>query len=390
MTQPRVVVVGLGDTGVLTAIRLARHAEVMALTTKPGLVSGQELGLRLARPDTWMRDYRIDLDRFRGLDRVRTVHARATGLDLARRTVAFTAADGKPGSAAYDALVIATGVTNGFWRHPALQDEAAVTAELLSSHQRVAAASTIAVVGGGAAAMSAAAQLAERWPATSVHLYYPGDRGLPHHHGRVWADVAQRLAALGVVLHPRHRAVLPPGDGIRRLGEGPVTWSTGQPAADAEVVVWAVGRVEPNTSWLPQDLLDERGFVRVGPTLQAVGHSNVFAVGDVAATDPLRTSARNQGHKLVAHNVRAHLSGRALKSYRPPRRRWGSVLGAQRDGLVVFAPNGRRFRFPVWSVETLLQRFVVRRGIYGGVRAPAAARIPPRSSSSLTSRRLDA
>ena len=76
----RVVIAGLGDSGVLTAIRLARHAEVVGISTKPALVSGQELGWRLSRPRDWARANWIPFDRFRGLDRVRIVHGTLTGL----------------------------------------------------------------------------------------------------------------------------------------------------------------------------------------------------------------------------------------------------------------------------------------------------------------------
>ena len=69
MTRPRVVIAGLGDTGLLTAIHLSRHADVVGISTKPGLVSGQELGMRLTRPDEWARDYWIAFDRYRQLDR---------------------------------------------------------------------------------------------------------------------------------------------------------------------------------------------------------------------------------------------------------------------------------------------------------------------------------
>jgi hypothetical protein len=74
VTRRRVVVAGLGDSGLLTAMRLARRADVVGISAKPALVSGQELGLRLSRPEDWARDYWIAFDRFRGLDRVRTVH----------------------------------------------------------------------------------------------------------------------------------------------------------------------------------------------------------------------------------------------------------------------------------------------------------------------------
>ena len=44
------------------------------------------------------------------------------------------------------------------------------------------------------------------------------------------------------------------------------------------------------------------------------------------------------------------------------------MLGAQPDGLEVFAPNGRAFRFPAWSIERILLPLIVRWGIYRGVR----------------------
>lgn len=104
----------------LTAIKLAKHADVVGISAKPGLVSGQELGWRLARPDEWARHNWVPFGRFRGLDRVRAVHGTLTGVDLDSRTVSVTETDGAT-AFGYDVLVIATGVTNGFWRRPTLQ-----------------------------------------------------------------------------------------------------------------------------------------------------------------------------------------------------------------------------------------------------------------------------
>ena len=114
----------------------------------------------------------------------------------------------------------------------------------------------------------------------------------------------------------------------------PVRWSTGQPQASADAV--RVGdRPGPaehrlaacRNYWTSRDSSD------VTPQLQVPGHPNVFAVGDVAATDPLRSSARNRGDGILAHNIRAEFAGKPLRSYRAPKRRWGSVLGVQPNGL---------------------------------------------------------
>ena len=368
MSRARVVVAGLGDTGVLSAIHLSRHAEVVGISTKPEMVSGQELGLRLTRPATWAREYRIPFHRYRGLDRVRVVHGEVAGVDLGARQVEVRLAGGGATTEAYDVLVVATGVTNGFWRRPDLQSTEEVSAALAAAHERLAVAGSVAVVGGGAAAVGAATNLATVWPDKQVDLFFPGERPLPHHHPRVWRRLERRLTGLGVGLHPEHRAALPPGGVPDELGTGPVHWQTGQPPTDADAVLWAVGRVRPNTAWAPPELLDDHGFVRVDPDLRVPGTDGVFAVGDVAATDPLRTSARNAGHLVLAHNVRAHLRGGRLRAYKPPRRRWGSVIGPQADGLIVFAPDGRGFRVPAVVDRYLLRAVVVAWGIYRGIR----------------------
>ena len=366
--KPRVVVAGLGDSGLLTAIHLSRHADLVGISAKPALVSGQELGTRLARPEDWARDYFIGFDRYRRLDGARTVHGTLTGLDLEARTVDVRLADGSTTAEPYDVLVISTGVTNGFWRRPDLQSLAEVEAALRAAHDQLAAAGSITVVGGGAAAVSTAANLATTWPDKQIDLYFPGERALPHHHPRVWPQVEGRLIDLGVGLHPGHRAVVPDGFACDRITDEPVEWSTGQPDADADATVWAIGRVRPNTGWLPAELLDEDGFVRVSPDLRVVGQEHVFAIGDVAATDPLRSTARNRADRLLAKQHPRLLAGKPLKEFRAPRGRWGSVLGFQPNGLEVFARNGKAFRFPAWSIETVLQPWIVRRGIYGGVR----------------------
>ena len=369
MSRKRVVVAGLGDAGILTAIRLAKHADVVGISVKPGLVSGQELGVRLSRPDDWARDYWIPFDRFRGLDRVRVVQGTLTGLDLAARTVLGRRdGDDAPLAEEYDALVISTGVANGFWRQPTVQSAAEVDADLRAAHDRLAAADSVIIVGGGAAAVSSAANMATTWPQKRVDLYFPGQRALVEYHPGIWRRIEGRLTSLGVGLHPGHRAVVSNGfTGDEITGE-PVTWSTGQPAAGADAVVWAIGRVRPNTDWLPPELLDERGFVRVTPQLRVPGHRGVFAVGDIAATDPLRSSARNRGDALVAGNIRAEFADRKLRTFRTPGRRWGSLLGIQPSGLEVFFPTGRTFRFPSWSVERVVMPLIVRWGMYRGVR----------------------
>ena len=368
MGRKRVVVAGLGDVGILAAIRLAKHFDVVGVSVKPGLVSGQELGVRLTRPTEWAREYWVPFGNFRALDAVRTVQGRLVGVDLKQRIVRVELLDGSMVTEPYDSLVISTGVSNGFWRRAVVQSTAEVAVDLAAAHRRLASAQSVAVIGGGAAAVSAAANMAARWPAKRVDLYFPGERPLSEHHPKTWEHLRRRLIRCGVGLHPGHRAIVPEGFDGDAITAGPVSWSTGQKAAHADAVLWAIGRVRPNTDWLPAELLDADGFVTVTPELRVPGYRGVFAIGDVAATDPLRSSARNRADALLAHNVLAEPAGRPLRSYQPRRRRWGSVIGVQDDGVEVFAPNGRPFRIPRKAVDAVLMPLIVHRGIYRGIR----------------------
>ena len=210
---------------------------------------------------------------------------------------------------------------------------------------------------------------AARRPGVTVHLFFPGNELLPQHHPKVRSWIGRTVRDHGVILHPGHRAVLPEGIAPHRITEGPIEWSSGQPPVAADAVVWAVGAVRPHSAFLPTDVLDEQGFVRVNEFLQMPGFANVFAVGDVAASDPLRSSARNWGYRVIVSNVGRVLRGRApRRRFRAPKYRWGSVLGLQPEGLTVATAKGARFRIPRRIAEPLLYGVFVTRGLYGGLR----------------------
>ena len=205
--RPRVVVAGMGDTGVLIALRLARTCDVVGIATRPALVSGQELGMRLANPARWRPTSYVPFPRFRRLDRVRNIHGRVTSVDFRGATVQVETADGTHAAEPYDILVIATGATNGFWRHDRVEDLATVESAIDASAAALDRDGTIAVIGGGATGVSVADNLARKGRA-QVHLFHSGDLPLPGYHPKVRTWMAGVLANDGVVVHPDHRAVV--------------------------------------------------------------------------------------------------------------------------------------------------------------------------------------
>ena len=215
---------------------------------------------------------------------------------------------------------------------------------------------SVIVVGGGAAAVSSAANIATHVAGQARRPLLPRRPGAARGTTPGPGDGSGAGSTdAGVRAAPRPPRRLPDGFAGDEITAEPVQWSTGQPPATADAVLWAIGRVRPNTGWLPTELLDEHGFVRVTPDLRVPGHPRGVRgrrrrrhrPAAQLGPQPRRRAARPQ-------HARRSSTDKPLRSYRAPKRRWGSVLGIQPDGLEVFAPNGSAFRFPAWSFERVL------------------------------------
>ena len=378
MSRKRVVIAGLGDSGVLTAIRLARRFDVVGISAKPALVSGQELGWRLSRPEEWARANWIPFDRFRALDRVRTVHGTLTGVDLDARTVAVRGDDGTTSHEQYDALVISTGVSNGFWRTPNLQSHNEIGDDLREAHTRLSDAESVIVIGGGAAAISSAAQVATTWPdkrrrpvlprRARTAVAPPANLG----EGAAAAQRGRRGAA------PR-----PPSGDSRRFHvrrDHRRTRASGAPGSRRHRPMPSCGRSDgsgrtptgcPPNFWTSRVSSGRHRSCRCPDTRPCSRWAT--------SRPPIRFAARHAtaGTGFSPHNIRAEFAGKPLRSYRAPKRRWGSVLGVQPNGLEVFTPKGQAFRFPAWSFDRVLMPVIVRWGIYRGVRENQPTSLAP-------------
>ncbi|MCA9511631.1 MAG: FAD-dependent oxidoreductase, partial [Myxococcales bacterium] len=91
-----------------------------------------------------------------------------------------------------------------------------------------------------------------------------------------------------------------------------------------DLVVWATGAAAHPfvaESALPAAALDERGFARIGATLEVAGCDGLFAVGDCASlpgTAKAGVYAVRQG-PVLADNLRAAHRGEPLARYAPQR-----------------------------------------------------------------------
>ena len=280
--------------------------------------------------------------------------------------------DGRP-PIAYDTVSFDVGSTVAGFELPGVREHAIPTRPIGGFVRRVdevlAAArargpARIVVVGAGAGGVEVAFALAarlhrERAGGAEVLLLESGPRVLPGHAASAAARVHAAAAARGVAIRTGAR--------VTRVEPGVVHLDVGEPLP-ADAVVWVAGAAALpifNGSGLETDT---GGFVRIRPTLQSLGHDEVFAVGDCAAWTAGPGLAKagvyavRQG-PVLAHNLIARLRGGRLRAYRPQRDflsllnlgdggAIGTKWGVSVEGRVMFALKD-------WIDRRFVRRFQV-------------------------------
>jgi selenide,water dikinase len=298
----------------------------------------------------------------------RCIVAAATGLDTAARRLAL---HGRP-PIAYDTVSFDVGSTVAGLDVPGVREHAIPTRPIGEFVRRVdgvlaaarGEAVRLVVVGAGAGGVEIAFALAarlgrERSGRAEVLLLERNPRVLPGYAGSTAGRVEAAAAARGIAIRTGALVVRVEADALHlaggeRLPADAVVWVAGA----AALPLFEGGGVET----------DERGFARIGPTLQCVGHDDVFAVGDCAAWTAGPGLAKagvyavRQG-PVLAHNLMARLRGERLRPYRPQRdflsllnlgdgRAIGTKWGVSAEGRHVFALKD-------WIDHRFVRRFQV-------------------------------
>ncbi|MEV6191883.1 FAD-dependent oxidoreductase [Streptomyces sp. NPDC051920] len=287
----RIVVLGAGYTGAVAAGRLAKrlHREDVAITLvnpEPDFVERVRMHQFAAGQDLKPRPFD---EMFAGTG-VELRLASVTAVDVDRRTVSVTGADG-PAELSYDTLVYALG---SGWNDGGVPGVAAHADELASRpgarrlRERLAALEAgkpVVVVGGGLTGVEAATEIAEARPDLSVSLAAHGALGdWLSEKGR--AHLRKVTDGLGIEVH-EHAAVT-------AVTEDGVTTSDGR-TVPAAVTVWTTGFAVHPIARATTLEVTERGQIVVDATMRSVSHPDVYAVGDAAMAigpqgKPLRMS----------------------------------------------------------------------------------------------------
>lgn len=339
-SKPRIVIVGAGFGGLAVASGLSRAEVDLTVIDRRNHHLFQPLLYQVATAGLSSADIAWPVrSLLRRQSNARVLMGEVTGVDPARKIVQL---DGRP--IAYDALVLATGATHGYFGRDewaafapglkTLEDATAVRRRLLLAFERAEMATnpeecarllTIVIVGGGPTGVELAgaiAELARRTLArdfraidparTRVVLVEAGPRVLAAFPESLSVYTARALERLGVELRLGRAVTRCDADGV----------AIGDEFLRAGTVIWAAGvAASPAARWLGVDA-DRAGRVPVTETLHPAGHDDIWVIGDTAlARNPdgapqpgIAPVAKQQG-AYVARAILARIAGRAA---RPP------------------------------------------------------------------------
>jgi NADH:ubiquinone reductase (H+-translocating) len=278
--QHRVLVIGGGYAGVLTALRVARkggqRVAVTLVNEQPDFVERVRLAEFMASGKAVRHDLRALLE-----PSVRFVLGRAQFLDGTQHQVTLVGGQIEP----FDSCVLATGSVAEHAAVPGLDahaydiatfESAARARERLAS---LAEGARVVVCGGGLTAIELATELAEVQVNVEIGLVTAGLIG-PGLSAKGRAVVRRHLAGHGVALAEHTPITSVDARGVRHAGG----------RVDANLVVWAGGlRASPLPARFGLEV-DRTGRALVDDGLRSLSQPDIFVVGDSAAVghDPLR------------------------------------------------------------------------------------------------------
>lgn len=378
--KKRIVIVGGGFGGLFTALDLAGAGDVTLISDEDHFLFAPMLYEYLSgEVEEWhiAPRYKELLDQD-----INLVQDKVAGIDLESRSVTFQTGR-EP--LTYEVLVLAVGgVTNyagvegaaqfslpfrkiahaDALRQRMVEALDAVPPDL--PPQDVRSALTFAIVGAGASGAELSTKMAdllrdafERRALQGeprILLIEMGDKVVPGMGEEIRAYVENALQESRVELHTLTR--------VLRVSENSVTveHNGAQTEIKTAGVVWTGGvLMNPLIQSLKADKT-ERGLLRVNPMLQLMGHTDVFALGDIAffpdATPTLAGTAQLalQEARLAARNVKSFIAGEPLHTKHFEELGEAVSLGTDRaavlaGGKVFGGPLARQARFAMYTAR---------------------------------------
>ncbi|MFJ7327042.1 NAD(P)/FAD-dependent oxidoreductase [Streptomyces cyaneofuscatus] len=371
--QHRVVVIGAGYAGAITAGRLAKRvrSEDVAITlvnAEPDFVERVRLHQLAVGQELRPRPF---AEMFAGTG-VQLRLARVTAVDADRKTVTATD-DHATEELPYDTLVYALGSTWNTHGVPGTAEHAhdiAGRPGALRLRERLAALGAgqpVVVVGGGLTGLEAATELAEARPDLDVALAARGALGdwLSPKGRRHLRKVCDRL---GITVHEHTTVTAVASDHVTTTTAGDIP---------ASATIWTTGFTVHPIAQATALKTDTTGRIEVDGTMRSLSHPDVYAIGDAALVmgpgdKPLRMSCASGVPTAwqAADSIASRLTG--TKPTTVPLRYFNQCISlGRKDGLIQYVTADDRSR-PAALTGRLaaLYKEVVCKGAAWGVANP--------------------
>lgn len=334
---PRVVIVGGGLGGLFCAMKL-RNAEVdVVVVDRANHYLYQALIYQVATSELDAGEVSMPIrERIGRFPNTYVIMAEVTCIDTDARQVSL--ADDR--ALDYDFLVLATGLEVDYFGHDewaphaptlkTLRDAVDLRERILSAFEHAETLrdptscpeiTTFVLVGAGPTGVEMAGALAEmkrdtlqrefkRFDPAQAHIILAeaGDRVLPSFSPEVSAKVERKLRAMGVDVRL--------GSKVDHIDEHCAV--VGGETVATRNVIWTAGVKATPVGAMAGLETDELGRVVVGPDLTAVGHPEIYAIGDVARIDrdgeplPAVAQVALQSGKYVGRSIAGRVASRPV------------------------------------------------------------------------------
>jgi NADH dehydrogenase FAD-containing subunit len=176
--------------------------------------------------------------------------------------------------------------------------------ELWRFHHRLSMANDVLIIGGGLAGVELAAEIATHYSQKNIRLAEAGKRLMQRQH--------EKSAAYATRFLEKHNVTILTDTIIKAEKD---TFYAGKEKIEADIVFICTG-IKPNSAFLDENMLDEKGYVIVDDQLCIKGHERLFAAGDITAIKEEKT-AQNAEHQadVVVENIIAKETGNDLAAY---------------------------------------------------------------------------
>lgn len=184
--------------------------------------------------------------------------------------------------------------------------------EFKDSNDKLLKAKRVVIVGGGPIGVELAGEITEDYPGIAVTVVEASDEILTGTSRKVAAYAQKALEDRGVTF-VKGEKVTAPAYGVEPSG-GSATTDQGSDLP-FDMIFWAVGS-RPNTDYMDQAFVNERGQIKVDAHLQVKGLTGVYALGDVTDVKEVKKAIYiGKQVPVVAKNIGGFLKGNATQSY---------------------------------------------------------------------------